>query len=122
VDAKDLAYKITEQIFARKGNDVKILDLRNLTSITDYFLVCSADSDTHVKAIADSIEDGLNEQGIKCWHKEGFTALNWVLLDYLDVVVHIFKTETRYYYNLEKLWGDAPSELVEDPQKPKSLS
>jgi ribosome-associated protein len=119
VDAKDLAYKISEHIFAKKGSDLKLLDLRNVTSITDYFLVCSADSDTQVKAIADGVEDGLNMEGIKCWHKEGFTALNWVLLDYLDVVVHIFKTETRYYYNLEKLWGDAPSETIEDPQKPK---
>lgn len=120
MDGKELAYKISEEIFAKKGNDVKVLDLRNLTSITDYFLVCSADSDTQVKAIADGIEDGLNEQGIKCWHKEGFTALNWVLLDYVDVVVHIFKTEMRYYYNLEKLWGDAPSESLEDPQLKKS--
>ncbi|MGE5499098.1 MAG: ribosome silencing factor, partial [Syntrophothermus sp.] len=91
-----------------------ILDLRKLTSIADYFVICSADSDTQVKAIADQVDDELSKNGIKCYHKEGLTALNWVLLDYFDVVVHVFKNDARKYYNLEKLWGDAPSITVED--------
>jgi ribosome-associated protein len=114
LEAKEFAYKITDLIFSKKGHDVKILDLRNLSSIADYFVICSADSDTQVKAIADEIDKELSKQGIKCWHKEGLTALNWVLLDYFDVIVHIFKNESRRYYNLEKLWGDAPTLLVED--------
>lgn len=114
MDSKDLSYKISKHIFNKKGYEVKILDLRNITSFTDYFVICSADSDTQVKAIADEVDEKLSEEGIKCYHKEGYKALNWVLLDYFDVVVHIFRNEARRYYNLEKLWGDAPSEILED--------
>ena len=114
MDSKDLSYKISKHIFNKKGYEVKIMDLRNITAITDYFVICSADSGTQVKAIADEVDERLSEEGIKCYHKEGYKALNWVLLDYFDVVVHIFKNEARRYYNLEKLWGDAPSEVLED--------
>lgn len=110
----EFAYKITDFIFAKKGYEVKILDLRKLSSIADYFVICSADSDTHVKAIADEIDKELSKAGVKCYHKEGLNSLNWVLLDYFDVIVHVFKHDARTYYNLEKLWGDAPSILVED--------
>lgn len=115
MDSKDFANIISEMIFAKKGYDVKIIDLRNLASFADYFVICSADSDTQVKAIADEIDKKLRDEGIKCWHKEGYMALQWVLLDYVDVVVHIFKKEARNFYNLEKLWGDAPAFEVEDP-------
>jgi ribosome-associated protein len=114
VDSKELSYKISKLIFNKKGYEVKIMDLRNITPIADYFVICSADSDIQVKAIADEVDDRLSDEGIKCYHKEGYKALNWILLDYFDVVVHVFKNETRRYYNLEKLWGDAPSELIED--------
>ncbi len=92
-----------------------MLNLNNLTTMTDYFLICSADSDTQVKAISDEIEKSLRDDGIKCWHKEGYKALNWVLLDYVDVVVHIFKKDSREFYNLEKLWGDAEITQMQDP-------
>lgn len=114
MESIEFAYRVSELIFNKKGYDVKILDLRKLTSIADYFVICSADSDTQVKAIADQVDDELSKNGIKCYHKEGMTALNWVLLDYFDVVVHVFKNDARKYYNLEKLWGDAPSITVED--------
>ena len=115
MDSRDLAYRITELIFAKKGYDVKILDLKNIISFADYFIICTADSDTQVKAIADEIDKTLKDDGIRYWHKEGYSALSWVLLDYVDVVVHVFKKEARLYYNLEKLWGDAPVTEVEDP-------
>ncbi|MCX8010323.1 MAG: ribosome silencing factor, partial [Ignavibacteria bacterium] len=66
----------------------------------------------HVKAIADNVIDKLKDEGIKCWHVEGLIAYSWVLLDYVDVVVHIFNTEARNYYKLEKLWADAKQEVV----------
>lgn len=113
--SKELCSKIAEQIFAKKGYDVRLLNLKNLSSIADYFLICSADSDTQVKAIADGIDDNLSAEGIKCYHKEGYKALNWILLDYIDIIVHVFKADSREYYKLEKLWGDAPSEIIEDP-------
>jgi ribosome-associated protein len=114
LNSKDLADKITGLIFNKKGYDVKILDLRKLASFADYFVICSGDSGTQVKAIADEIDDKLREEGIKYWHKEGYKALNWVLIDYVDVVVHIFKKDAREFYKLEKLWGDAPVEEVKD--------
>ena len=120
MDSITLANRISELIFNKKGYDVKILDLKEVASFTDYFIICSADSDTQVKAIADEVDKSLRDQGMKSWHKEGYRALNWVLLDYVDVVVHIFKKDVREYYNLEKLWGDAPVVEVEDPTLKKA--
>ena len=90
------------------------MDLRKLTSMTDFFVVCSADTDTQVKAIADAVVERLEEDGIRVWHNEGISQLRWVLLDYVEVVVHIFQKRVRQFYNLEKLWGDAKLEQVED--------
>lgn len=121
MDTKQFAERIGELIFNKKGYDVKIIDLQNIASFADYFVICSADSDTQVKAIADEIDKNLKDDGIKCWHKEGLNALTWVLLDYVDVVVHIFKKESREFYNIEKLWGDAPSYDFEDPALKKEV-
>ncbi len=116
MDSKLFAEKIADLVFNKKGYDVRIIDLRSLTTFSDFFVICSADSDTQVKAIADEVDKNLRDEGIKCWHKEGYTALSWVLLDYVDVVVHVFKKEAREFYNIEKLWGDAPSIEVIDPE------
>ncbi len=108
LDTIKFSKMIAEIIKSKKGYNIRILDLRKISgSIADCFVICSADADRQVKAIADEIDDRLHEQGIKCIHKEGYETLNWILLDYFDVVVHIFRTEARNYYNLEKLWGDA---------------
>jgi ribosome-associated protein len=119
LNSKKVAEQIANLIFNKKGYDVKIIDLKEITSFADYFVICSADSDTQVKAIADEIDEKLREKGIKYWHKEGMAALSWVLLDYVDVVVHIFKKESREFYNIEKLWGDAPIFDVQDPIEAK---
>ncbi|MBI1937341.1 MAG: ribosome silencing factor [Ignavibacteriales bacterium] len=117
---------IAELVQNKKGYNIKILDLRKLSAIADFFVVCSADSDRQVKAIADEVDEKLIEQGIKCLHREGYETLNWILLDYFDVVVHVFKVDARNYYNLEKFWGDAPvievadeTEIAAEP-KPKT--
>jgi len=115
LNSKELAHRISELIFTKKGFNVVNIDLTRLVSFTDYFVICSADSDTQVKAISDQVDKALSEEGIKCWHKEGLKALSWVLMDYVDVVVHIFKKDAREFYNLEKLWGDAPTEKMTDP-------
>lgn len=122
MNTKQFAGNIASLMFNKKGYDVIILDLRKLASFADFFVICSADSDTQVKAIADEVEKNLNDAGIKCWHKEGYMALSWVLLDYVDVVVHIFKKEAREFYNIEKLWGDAPLIEVEDPALKKEAN
>jgi ribosome-associated protein len=114
LNSKDLASRLAYLTLTKKAADIKILDLRNLTSITDYFVICTGTSDTQVKAIADAVIDGSKKIGERPWHKEGFTQRSWVLLDYVDVVVHIFLQDTRNFYGIEKLWGDAPSEEVKD--------
>lgn len=106
--------KIFNLIFEKKGFDLRLIDLKKVTNIADYFIICSADSDIQVKAIADHIEEKLKDEGIRLWHKEGYSSLNWVLLDYIDFVIHIFRKEAREFYNLEKLWGDAPIQDIED--------
>jgi len=114
LNTEEFSKRIAKLILSKKGYNIKILDLRDLTPISDYFIIASADSHIQVKAIADEVDDKLREHGIKCYFKEGYDTANWILLDYFDVVVHIFKTESREFYNLEKLWGDAPVELIEE--------
>ena len=82
--------------------------------MTDFFVVCSADSDVQVKAIADAISDGTDKLGIPKWHSEGVTQRQWILLDYVDIVVHVFHREARKFYGLEKLWADAKIEKIVD--------
>jgi ribosome-associated protein len=118
--AKTLARRIAQFALTKKASDVVILDLRTITPVTDFFIICSADSDTQVKAIADAISAGMEKLGHEAWHNEGYSHLNWVLLDYVDVVAHIFRKEVRAFYNLERLWGDAKFEYVQD--KPAKLS
>ncbi len=112
--SRELSDKISRLAWEKKGRDIVILDLRRLTDVTDFFVIVSGESDLHVKAIADSIETELEKAHIKMWHKEGYEHLNWVLLDYVDVVVHIFRPEVRLYYALEKLWADAKITRMED--------
>ena len=117
---KQLVKKITQLIFEKKGSDVKVIELMTVSTIADYFIICSADSDTQVRAIADNIDKSLRDEGVRLWHKEGTLALQWVLLDYVDIVIHVFQKDIRAFYNLEKLWGDAPIVAVQD--KPKKIS
>ena len=109
-----LARELAELALTKKATDIKILDLRNLTTITDFFVICTAHSDTQVKAVADAVIEGAKKIGERPWHKEGLSQKSWVLLDYVDVVVHIFLKDTREFYGLEKLWGDAVFEEVKD--------
>lgn len=99
---------------AKKAFDVRILKLKELSSICDYFVIASGEADVQVKAIARDIYDELAAQGYKPTYREGHREGNWVLLDYIDVVVHIFYEPTRRFYALEKLWGDAPVEELSD--------
>ena len=101
----------------RKANDVVVLDLRNLSSVTDFFVICSGNSDTHVRGIADIIEEKLADGDTKLWHREGSRGATWILLDYIDVIVHVFTEEARLHYGLEKLWGDAPRQVYSDEQQ-----
>ncbi len=85
-----------------------VLDMRGVASFTDYFLICSGESDTQIRAIVDAIIGEMKKKKVKVWHVEGYEDAKWVLLDYGDIVIHIFHPEIRQFYQIEKLWADAP--------------
>lgn len=91
-----------------KGRDLRVLDLRGLSDATDYFVVASGTSDAHVRGIANSVLEKLGRRGIRAHHVEGLPTGRWVLLDFVDFVVHLFHPEARGFYQLERLWSDAP--------------
>lgn len=99
----------------KKARDIVILDLREMPhAVCDYFIICHGDSTTQVEALADAAETEVREQlGEKPWHREGMENAQWILVDYVDVVVHVFHREAREFYDLEGLWADAPAEQVE---------
>jgi ribosome-associated protein len=98
----------------KKAFSIRILDVRKLSSVTDYFVVCSVDAEVQGRAVADHIAEQLKEQGISAWHKEGYRGTGWILLDYIDVMVHVFLPRVREHYALEKLWADAPVRELPD--------
>ena len=93
----------------KKARDIVILNMQGISFVTDYFVICSANSTSQVQAIADNIEEKLDQQAIKLLHKEGYREARWVLLDYGSCVAHVFVEDDRRFYNLERLWGDAKS-------------
>ncbi|MEO6696139.1 MAG: ribosome silencing factor [Ignavibacteria bacterium] len=114
MDSKELALQISELMLQKKGNKIVIMDLRKLTTVTDFFVICSASSDTQVKAISDFIKEGTKILDESPWHNEGYANMSWVLQDFVNVVVHIFLEDTRNFYNLEGLWADAEITEVKD--------
>ncbi|MBE0645964.1 MAG: ribosome silencing factor [Bacteroidetes bacterium] len=114
MESKELAQLTAELSLTKKAKDVVILDLTGLSDVTNYFVICTGESDTQVKAIADAIDDGAREEEARVWRREGLKNLQWVLLDFVDVVVHVFQPKVREYYDIERLWGDAPRTVVKD--------
>jgi ribosome-associated protein len=100
--------RAVELALERKAQDVIVLDLRGISSATDYFVIVGGRSDVHVKAIADHVVDELKKESVRPQHVEGLRGARWVLLDYVDFVVHVFHPQARAFYQLETLWGDAP--------------
>jgi ribosome-associated protein len=91
----------------KKANDLVVLDLRKAHGFTDYFLICSGTNSRQIRAIADGVKEALAADGVKPAHIEGYDRSEWILLDYFDFIVHVFATETRVFYGLERLWGSA---------------
>jgi len=108
LSALETAQRAAEAADGKKAFDILILDLRGLSTVTDYFVLCSAGSTTQVGAITDGVGQALASAGIHPGHIEGTAVSTWVLMDYGDVVIHVFEEQTRAYYGLERLWGDAP--------------
>jgi len=115
-DSAKLANAIVEGILKKKGENVITLNLSKLpNSVSNYFVICNGNSKVQLESIAESVlENAFKENGAKPWHKEGFENAEWILIDYVDVVVHIFREETRKFYNLESLWADAEIKEYKD--------
>lgn len=108
LDASRAAIVAAQAAADKKAQDVVVLEMSELIYLTDYFLICTGRSGRQVRAIADSIEEELGAAGLACRGREGRTAARWVLLDYGDVVVHVFTPDDREFYRLETIWKDAP--------------
>lgn len=113
-DPQALARAAARLTLTKRAQDVMILDLRELDGVCDFFVLATGSSEVQVRAIADAVDEGLRAEGMKPWHVEGYEARRWILLDYVDIVVHVFHAKAREYYLLDKLWGDARRELVAD--------
>jgi ribosome-associated protein len=109
---KDVA-RVVDLLFDRKALDVVVMDLRGISSATDWFIVAGGTSDTHVSAIAGHVVDELKKDGVRPLNVEGEREARWVLVDYFDFVVHVFHPAARAFYQLERLWGDAPTYHLE---------
>lgn len=114
MDSLDLAKRIVKILDNKKADKIEVIKVRDLTIISDYFVIASANNSTHVKSLVDEVEFKMKEQGKSPERVEGYQNANWIVLDYLDVVVHIFYEETRHIYNLEKLWADGEAVPVEE--------
>ncbi|MFZ1948126.1 MAG: ribosome silencing factor [bacterium] len=113
---KAIAKECCDLALEKKAENVTLIDLRSLNAPTDYFVIASGTSERQVRAIADHVVEEMAKRGVRAWHVEGLSARKWILIDYVNIVVHVFNSETRRFYSLETLWGDAPSEDV----KPKT--
>ncbi len=107
-DSKDVALAAARAAAEKQGERIAVLDVRELIVITDYFVIASASSERQARTIVDEVERSLRGLGVKPLRREGESEGIWVLLDYVDVVVHVFREEERDFYDLERLWGDAP--------------
>jgi ribosome-associated protein len=110
----ELAREAARLTLTKRGEDVLLLDLSKMEAVCDYFVIATGASEVQVKAIADAVEEGMAKHGRKPWHVEGYEARRWILLDYVDFVVHVFHTRAREYYLLERLWGDVRREVISD--------
>lgn len=98
--------KILEILEDKKARDISIINIRKISTLADYFIICNGTSTTHIRTLADEIEEKMALSGFNLLGKEGYSSSRWILLDYGDVVVHIFNQEERKFYNLERLWYD----------------
>jgi len=106
INPRELALRIADILDEKKGQNIMILNVGHLTSVTDYFVICSARNTIQVGTLAEDVEEKLAEDGVEARRKEGYRESRWVVLDYASVVVHVFHEQEREYYNIERLWMD----------------
>jgi ribosome-associated protein len=106
--------KIINALVEKKAKNIKVIDIEDLTTIATYFVICSGTSTTHIKTLADEVEFKLKEEGLLPLRHEGYNSARWILIDYGDIIVHIFYEEDREFYNLDRLWQDGKSVNIKD--------
>ena len=114
LSAKEVAYEVTKALDAKKGMDIKLLKIDKVSSLADYFLICTGTSNTHVKTLCDYAEYTLEQLGEHMLGREGHRGNTWELLDYGSLVVHVFTEDARQFYSLERLWADAEQVDIRD--------
>ena len=112
---KEVLDVIVESLLSKKANNIAVLDVSDLTTLAEYFVICHGNSDVQIKALADIVEDDVREKtSEKAWKKEGVNARSWMILDYVNIVVHIMSEEKREYYSIERMWNDAKITYIKD--------
>jgi len=112
---KELLEVITEALLERKGQNISLLDVSELTTLTEFFVVCHGTSDTQIKALADNVmEKAKEELNEKVWKREGFEGRAWIILDFVNIVVHVMSEQKREFYGIERMWNDATITRIED--------
>lgn len=110
--SEELAFRCAQLIYEKHGEDVRVLDLRGLTDFADFFVIASASSQPHLRSLTDAVLEFLDGAGVDGYHTEGLRGMRWVLVDAVEVVVHLFLPEVREYYDIESYWGDAPMTVI----------
>lgn len=115
VNTSEMVDVITEALLSKKANDVTVLDVSELTTLAECFIVCHGNSDVQIKALADAVEEDVREKlGEKAWKKEGLSGRSWIILDYVNIVVHVMSEEKRNFYGIERMWNDAKITHIKD--------
>ena len=104
--AKEMAMEIVKAMDSKKGIDIQVIEISDISVLADYMVIATGSSSTHVKALADEVEYQLDKAGVSVSHIEGYRSNSWILLDYIDVIVHVFSDEAREFYDLDRLWAD----------------
>ena len=110
------ARRISELMLEKKALDVTIIDVRKITTLTDFFVLCTSESQPQSRAITDHIHQEMKKEKMKAWHIEGYQQLDWVLIDFVNIVVHVFSKNAREYYEFERLWADGTITIVQDEE------
>ncbi len=108
LSAKEAAIIAAKALDDKKAEELVMLDVKGVTTLTEYMIICTGTSDTHLRALCDEVEKKMEEAGEKVWHREGYRGDTWIVMDFCGVMVHVFTHEQRQFYDLERLWGDAP--------------
>lgn len=114
-NSQEMVEVITEALLSRKGKDITVLDVSELTTLTEFFVICHGTSDVQIKALADVVEDDVREKlDERAWKKEGLQGRSWIILDFVNIVVHVMSKEKRDFYGIERMWNDAKVTRIKD--------